>query len=300
MNRHDGTDEDGLRPAGEEPRAPGRRGVTATAVLWGQRVLYLLTSVLAGWGVYHLFLEEIDDDGRLPWAFLLIWVLSAYVLLPRLTRLLTRLYVPDYFIGRARTADGLLGDPINLAVVGTPARLRAAMLDAGWTAADPLTVRTGWHIVRASLLRRSYPAAPLSPLFAFGCRQALAFEQEVAGSPAQRHHVRFWTCPPGWLLPGGYAVDLLGAATFDRRVGLSLFTLQVTHKIAERTDEERDRVVAALRSAGATVHVVHHFSTGYHARNGGGDAIETDGDLPVVDVWPAPPAQRSGGAPGGG
>lgn len=287
--QHDGTDPAAGRP-GNELLPHGRQGVAPTAVIWLQRSAFLLTTVLAGWGVYHLFLEEVDDDGRLPGPFLVIWLLSAYVLLPRLNRLLTTVYVPNYFIGRARTADGLLGDPINLAVVGTPARLSAAMRTAGWTAADPLTLRTGWHIVRASLLRRSYPAAPVSALFAFGRKQSLAFEREVAGSPAQRHHVRFWACPPGWRLPGGCAVDLVGAATFDRRVGLSLFTLQVTHKIAENTDEERDRVVSALRSAGATVQVLQHFSTGYHARNGGGDAIETDVDLPVVDV--EPDAQR--------
>ena len=40
-----------------------------------------------------LILEEIDDDGRLPWLFLPLWVLSAYVLLPRLNRLLTGIYV---------------------------------------------------------------------------------------------------------------------------------------------------------------------------------------------------------------
>ena len=28
------------------------------------------------------------------------------------------IYVPGYFIGRARTSDGLLGDPINLALRG--------------------------------------------------------------------------------------------------------------------------------------------------------------------------------------
>lgn len=274
--------------------ARGRQGVAATAVLWCQRLVFLLTTVLSGWGVYHLVLEEVDDDGRLPGPFLLLWVLSAYVLLPRLNRVLTRIYVPSYFIGRTRTVDGLLGDPINLAVVGSAERLAGAMLSAGWTAADPLTLRTGWHIVRASLLRRSYPAAPVSALFVFGRKQSLAFEREVAGTPAQRHHVRFWACPPDWRLPGGWRVDLVGAATFDRRVGLSLFTLQVTHKIAENTDEERDRVVAALRATGADVHVLRGFSSGYHARNGGGDAIETDGDLPVVDVEPDParPARR--------
>jgi hypothetical protein len=256
----------------------------ATVVLWAHRFGFLVTSVLAGWGVYHLVLEEVDDDGRLPWLFLPLWVLSAYVLLPRLNRLLTGIYVPSYFIGRARTSDGLLGDPVNLAVVGTPARLSAAMAGAGWTAADPLTLSTGWRIVRASLLRRSYPAAPVSALFAFGRKQSLAFEREVAGSPAQRHHARFWICPPGWRLPGGYAVDLIGAATFDRRVGLSLFTLQITHKIAADTDRERDLVVSSLQSVGATIHVVQQYSSGYHARNGGGDAIETDGDLPIIDV----------------
>ena len=166
-----------------QPRGGARR---ATVVLWAHRFGFLVTSVLAGWGVYHLVLEEIDDDGRLPWLFLPLWVLSAYVLLPRLNRLLTGIYVPSYFIGRARTSDGLLGDPVNLAVVGTPAQLSAAMVGAGWTAAD--------------------------------------------------------------------------------------------------TDRERDLVVSSLQAVGATVHVVEQYSTGYHARNGGGDAIETDGDLPIIDV----------------
>ena len=32
------------------------------------------------------------------------------------------------------------------------------------------------------------------------------------------------------------------------------------------------------------VDVLKDFATGYHSRNGGGDTIVTDGDLPVVDV----------------
>lgn len=271
--------------AAEDTPVPRRRsGVRATVLLWCQRLVRLLIAVLAGLGVYHLVVEEIDDPGRLLWGFLLIWVLSAYALLPQLTRMITRIYVPAYFIGRARTVDGLLGDPVNLAVLGTREQLASAMAAAGWTAADPLTLRSGWRIVRASLLRRSYPAAPVSPLFLFGQKQSLAFEQEVAGSPASRHHVRFWSCPPGWKLPGGLDADLLGAATFDRRVGLSLFTLQVTHKVAERTDQERDLVVADLRSTGGTVQVLKNFTTGYHTRNGGGDVIETDGNLPIIDL----------------
>lgn len=143
----------------------------------------------------------------------------------------------------------------------------------------------------------------MSPLILFGRRQDFAYQQEVAGSPSKRHHVRFWRCPDGWLLPGGFSVDWLAAGTFDRSVGLSLFTLQVTHKIESDIDTERDHVVATVRDAvpQAQVQVLRDFFTGYHARNGGGDRIETDGDLPVVDlrtmpVLPAvPPPPRPGG-----
>ena len=98
--------------------------------------------------------------------------------------------------------------------------------------------------------------------------------------------MRFWRCPDGWLLPGGSRVDWLAAGTFDRAVGFSLFTLQVTHKIDAETDIERDHIVETLRASdpAVAVEVLEDFATGYHSRNGGGDTIVTDGDLPVVDV----------------
>jgi hypothetical protein len=69
-------------------------------------------------------------------------------------------------------------------------------------------------------------------------------------------------------------------------VGLSLFTLQVTHRIDADTDIERDHIVRTVTAADMRVAVtmLKDFSTGYHARNGGGDSIRTDGDLPIVDV----------------
>ena len=32
------------------------------------------------------------------------------------------------------------------------------------------------------------------------------------------------------------------------------------------------------------IEVIENFSSGYHARNGGGDRIRTDGDLPILDL----------------
>lgn len=275
------------RAGGAENLTPSRRrtaNVPETLFLWTQRTCFFVLTFLAGWVVYALALDEIDDGGRQLWLFLMIWVLVAYVLLPRLNRVLSRIYVPNYFIGRTRTSDGVLGDPVNLAVVGSQDTLRSTLVSAGWSEADPVTLRSSVRIILAAVLHRSYPQAPVSPLFVFQRKQDLAFEREIAGSPAQRHHVRFWTCPPDWKLPGGFDADLVGAATFDRRVGLSLFTLQVTHKIARDTDRDRDLIVGILREAGAEVHLVRHFSTGYHSRNGGGDAIETDGDLPIIHL----------------
>ena len=236
--------------------------------------------------VYRLVVNSIVVEKHYVVGSLVLWALTAYFILPRIHRKLSRLYLPDYFIGRVRTSDGLLGDPVNLGIVGTKADLIRSMKKAGWHLADDVNLHTSWKIIVATLFRKSYPTAPVSPLFLFGQQQSLAFQQEIDGNPAQRHHVRFWKTPRGWFLPGGYKVDWVGAATFDTHVGFSLFTLQVTHKIAEDTDIERDYVVRSLtkHSSHITCNTIKHFSTSYHHRNGGGDRIKTDGSLPILTV----------------
>ncbi|HWM17855.1 MAG TPA: LssY C-terminal domain-containing protein [Microbacterium sp.] len=247
---------------------------------------FVFAGLAAVWLAY-LSLTETFHVGWWGVAFALaFWVLLAYLVLPRLHRILTTIYVPDYFIGRARTSDGLLGDPVNLAFLGGADQIHTAMTEAKWTKAEPVTLGSSWRIVTSTLTRRSYDEAPVSPLFLFGRQQDFAYQQEVDGNPAQRHHVRFWKCPDGWLLPGGSRVDWLAAGTFDTSVGLSLFTLQITHRIDADTDIERDHILQSLTAADPriTIEVLKDFSTGYHARNGGGDSIRTDGDLPIADV----------------
>lgn len=265
----------------DEPRR--RRYSIGVAIDWFFFVFAGLASI---WLAYLGFTETFRVGW---WGFvfgLAFWVLLAYLVLPRLHRILTTIYVPDYFIGRARTSDGLLGDPVNLAFLGEAEQIHAAMTTAGWTLAHPVTLGSSWRIVTSTLTRHSYDEAPVSPLFLFSRPQDFAYQQEVDGNPAQRHHVRFWKCPDGWLLPGGSRVDWLAAGTFDTAVGLSLFTLQITHRIDADTDVERDHIVKTLTTADGrvAVTVLADFSTGYHARNGGGDSIRTDGDLPIVDV----------------
>ena len=102
----------------------------------------------------------------------------------------------------------------------------------------------------------------------------------MPGGPGKRHHVRFWRWDelyedrPAWF----------GAATFDKGVGLSHPTGQVTHHIAPEVDAERDRL-----APGYSRQEQCRRSTGWMAsipecqgKNGGGDPWHTDGRLAVV------------------
>jgi hypothetical protein len=280
-----------------------RRRLPAGAALDG--FFFVLAGFASVWLAVLLATESLGLGWGLLWFAVLFWALLAYLVLPRLHRILTRLYVPNYFIGRTRTSDGLLGDPVNLALNGSDAQLHAALAAAGWTRADDVSVASGLRIISSTVRRRSYLRAPVSPLLLFDRIQDFAYQQEVQNNPARRHHVRFWRCPDGWMLPGGHRVDWVAAGTFDRAVGFSLFTLQVTHKIDEHTDIERDHIVASIRRAvpQTRVVVIRDFATGYHSRNGGGDTIQTDGDLPVIDLRALPVAGaavagRESGIPG--
>jgi len=263
------------------PPPPGRHSTMGAL----DTALFLLAGLASFWLAYLVLVSSL----RPGWQLLMLvpfWLLVAYLALPRLHRVLTYLYVPGYFIGRTRTSDGLLGDPVNLALQGSDEQVHAAMTAAGWTRADDVTLATSIGIVTATLTGRPYPEAPVSPLYLFDRRQDFAYQQDVPGKSSQRHHVRFWRCPEGWRLPGGYAVDWIAAGTYDRSVGLSLWTFQVTHRIAKDIDIERDHIVGSLTAADPAVEVdrIEHFASGYHARNGGGDLMITDGDLPVVDL----------------
>ncbi len=263
-----------------------RQSVIATLVLWATRAAIVAGLIALAWMIYRSLLKDLVTENHTLLTLLALWLFTAYLVLPRVHRTLTKWYIPNYFIGRVRTGDGLLGDPVNIAVNGSREQLVAAMRAANWVQADELNWKSTLRMVKATLLRRSYPSAPVSSLFLFTRKQDIAFQQEVGGSTSKRHHVRFWKTPEGWWLPGGYQADWLGAATFDRAVGFSAFTGQITHKIAEDTDQERDYVVESLRAAddNARVDVVRHFVSGYHDRNGGGDRILTDGSLPFVTL----------------
>ena len=183
------------------------------------------------------------------------------------------------------TALGLPGDALNVGLEGGQVEILCAMRAAGWRPADPITLRSSLKIADSVLLRRAYPTAPVSDLFYDGRRQDLAFEKAAGISPKERHHVRFWLV----LAEGDSGRPLwLGSATFDRSVGVSHYTGQMTHHIAPDIDAERDLLTHDLAAAGMVE--ASYWVTGVgatvFARNGGGDPYFTDGEIAVSRLTP--------------
>ena len=129
---------------------------------------------LALWLAYILLVGSFVWSVKLVIPLTFGWATLAYLALPRLHQLFTLLYVPNYFIGRTKTVDGILGDPVNLAFDGTETDVHAAMRNAGWVPADPITLRSSWNIIISSVFGTSYPQAPVSNLISPTSRKCRA------------------------------------------------------------------------------------------------------------------------------
>ena len=89
-------------------------------------VFFVIGTVLVLWLGWIVVTDGFDGWFGIG-SVIVFWVLLAYVGLPRLQEVLSKIYVPDYFIGRSLTDVGVLGDPINLALDGSEADIHAAM-----------------------------------------------------------------------------------------------------------------------------------------------------------------------------
>jgi hypothetical protein len=231
--------------------------------------------------------------GRALLLALAAYLVLAYLVLPGLWRHYEHLPALAAMPKVTRAPNGLPGDALNIALVGTEAEIQRAFAAAGWHPADPITLRSSLGIAESVVLDRPDPDAPVSNLELFGRRQDLAFEQDVGRSARERNHVRFWRTD---LTADGARPVWIGAATFDRGVGLSHTTGQITHHIAPDIDAERDRLMDDLVRAGqlATLFAVTGIGPTLNGRNGGGDRYFTDGEL---DVGVLAPAETVGARP---
>jgi LssY C-terminus len=186
---------------------------------------------------------------------------------------------------RTVTAQGIPGDVINVGLEGSEEDVVCAMTAAGWSPSDPVTLSSSLKIVGSVAFRRPYHRAPVSPLYFEGRKQDLAFEKPSGRSASTRNHVRFWKAldagddgRPVWL----------GAATFDKGVGVSHYTGQITHHVAPDIDAERDFLLGDLARANKVeaTYSVSGVGPTLFGRNGGGDPFFTDGEIEFAKLAP--------------
>lgn len=240
----------------------GNQPMRLLSVLW-RRALILGLGFFTVWLIVFVIFRFTDH--RLPWmlAVGVTYGIGAYVILPWAIRLglriLKRKHVPQY----TSAGDGLPGDPVNVALIGTQSQLRAAFAALGWAEAEQLGLGSSWRMIRAFVLNQPYPTAPFSTLYLFGRGQDIGFQKAIGNSPRKRHHVRFWSLglteaettlgtPGFWHNDSRPSKDeralWVGAVTRDTGLSLTWLSFQITHATDSDTNAERDLLISVLRT----------------------------------------------------
>jgi hypothetical protein len=262
-------------------------------------LLILALGIFSAWLIVLVVFE--DADRRLPWflAATFTYGIAAYVILPRAVRMglkiLQHKLVPSFTV----TGDGLPGDPVNLALIGTLQQLRAAFAVLGWTEADRLGLKSSWHMVRAFVSNTPYPTAPFSTLYLFGRGQDIGFQKAIDNSPRKRHHIRFWALGLSraedswgannfWLNTDRPADDArviwVGAGTRDTGLSLTQLTFQITHATDADTNAERNFIVAEL-TKGGLIEAVKVVRSGQQLTAERVNHYVTDGEITLATLF---------------
>ncbi len=263
-----------------------------------QRLAIFGLGIFSVWLIVFVVFETADS--RLPWILALgiTYGIAAYIVLPRAIRLglriLQRKRVPSYTI----TGDGLPGDPVNVALVGTLEQLRSAFAITGWSEADRLGLASSWGMIRAFVLNSPYPTAPFSTLYLFGRGQDIGFQKAIDDSPRKRHHVRFWAVSEAraqtdwggagfWQNtdrpPDNERVLWVGAGTKDTGLSLTRLTFQITHATDSDTNVERDHIIAELTRS-QTIEAVKVYRAGQNLLTGHVNHYVTDGEIALANL----------------
>ncbi len=259
-----------------------------------QRLLIFALGIFIVWLIVFVVFETADN--RLPWilAVGVTYGIAAYIILPRAIRLglkiLQRKLVPSYTI----TGDGLPGDPVNLALAGTLAQLRAAFAAAGWSEADRLGMASSWRMIRAFVFNSPYPTAPFSTLYLFGRGQDIGFQKAIDNSPRKRHHIRFWALSQeAWGTADFWTstdrprdndrVLWVGAGTRDTGLSLTRLTFQITHATDSDTNAERDYIIAEL-SKSRSIEAVKVYRSGQGLPTEHVNHYITDGEIMLASL----------------
>lgn len=195
-----------------------------------------------------------------------------------LPRLPLRTFAPD---------SEKASDMTNVVLMGSREQIEAAFAAAGWTEADPATLRTRIRFLRAASSHTAYPSAPMSSLLLDDAQADLCWQKSF-NDVRKRHHIRIWKQPGLWK---GQEV-WVGAATRDIDFAFLRSGHKLTHQIEHNVDRERDKVAYDLEFTGCG-RILDWFDrprVPAATVNATGDLMTTDGRIVVVSMQGCSPS----------
>jgi hypothetical protein len=170
--------------------------------------------------------------------------------------------------------------PISLVFLGSGHDLMDAFAEAGWHAAERITLRSAFRAFGRGVMNRPYHCAPVFPSFLDGKLHDVAFQQTTpGGSSRRRHHARWWltdfTCEGKQVW--------VATASYDAGVGVGRLLPVPIHHIHPDIDTERDYIARSL-AAGGRMRVTQEVrvTQPMTGRNAAGDRFYTQGIAFVV------------------
>jgi hypothetical protein len=185
-------------------------------------------------------------------------------------------------------AGNVLGDPLNLVLIGHGVDAIFPFITRGWRLDEPFDLHSIYRTIRAFLFGSEYLNAPVSPLRLFGRRQDLSL-QKARNKISLRNHLRVWLAP--------FTIDGLQVwvAQISRDIGIKLTTKSwylTTHRISPEVDQDRyyllqDMIMTGAVSRFGFVRGVGRSAMPNPRTNLTGDPYVTDG-LRLVLFFSAP------------
>ncbi len=137
--------------------------------------------------------------------------------------------------------SGRSSDLTNVLFIGSQDQIVSAFDAAGWTQADPASMRGRIQWLRAAAEMRGDVVAPMSLLLLNGAGPNMSWQKGL-NDVSKRHHIRIWKAAGTWH---GREV-WVGAATRDVDFAYLRHGGRLSHRIGEDIDQERDRVAYDL------------------------------------------------------
>jgi hypothetical protein len=178
-------------------------------------------------------------------------------------------------------SSGRSSDLTNVLFIGSRDQIASAFTAAGWTQADPASLRGRINWLRAVAELRGDGVAPMSLLLLNGSAPDMSWQKGL-NDVSKRHHIRMWKEDTTW-----HGQEMwVGAATRDVDFAYMRPGNRLSHKIEENVDQERDKVAydLAYTSCGNPLDWADRADFPRSASNATGDPIITDGRMVVVEL----------------